>query len=196
MAAGQERGNAATGAMMVAMTLLGLCSVIKGVMAVNYVVGDSQGWTIMHYDSWLTGKTFRVGDTLEFKYNRGAHDVVEVTAAEYGTCTKGSESPYTDGDTKINLDTAGTRYFICSISGHCGAGMKLSIDVVAAASTTPSSSPTAKTPASSPSTPDANAPTPSSSSNSTASKENSAVFFAPSLWILSFILGFTILFIR
>lgn len=36
--------------------------------ATNHVVGDSEGWTVPStagaYETWATGKTFMVGDTL------------------------------------------------------------------------------------------------------------------------------------
>ncbi|KAK1287669.1 hypothetical protein QJS10_CPB19g01232 [Acorus calamus] len=36
------------------------------VLVTEYIVGDDQGWTIyFNYSEWTTGKTFRVGDSLE-----------------------------------------------------------------------------------------------------------------------------------
>ncbi|GKV40169.1 hypothetical protein SLEP1_g47837 [Rubroshorea leprosula] len=77
-----------------------------------------------------------------FNYGGGAHTVDEVNASDYNTCTVGNYiSTDQSGATTIALKTAGTHYFICSVTGHCGSGMKLAVDVAAAASPsgTPSS---------------------------------------------------------
>jgi hypothetical protein len=65
-----------------------------------------------------------------FNYAKGMHTVAEVSAAEYMACTAtkplGSDS---SGATTVPLKTPGSHYFICSIPGHCSAGMKLSVTV-------------------------------------------------------------------
>lgn len=71
----------------------------------------------------------------------------------------------TTGPANITLQTAGEHYFICSVSGHCISGQKLSINVTGASSPAPqpnSPSPAASTPVPSP----ALAPEPSSATPS------------------------------
>lgn len=95
-----------------------------------------------------------------FNYAKGLHTVVEVSAADYMACTAvnamGSDS---SGATTVALKTPGTHYFVCSITGHCGAGMKLAVTVGGSSSpasptpTTPRTSPTPTTPYTTPTTP-------------------------------------------
>jgi hypothetical protein len=79
-----------------------------------------------------------------FNYAKGLHTVVEVSAAEYMACTAsnpmGSDS---SGATTVPLKTPGTHYFVCSITGHCGAGMKLAVTV--GGSKSPATTPTTPT---------------------------------------------------
>ncbi|AQK56408.1 Blue copper protein-like precursor [Zea mays] len=125
--------------------------------ATSYTVGDGSGWTTgVDYTSWAASKNFKVGDNLVFNYAKGLHTVVEVSAAEYMACTAanplGSDS---SGATTVALRTPGTHYFVCSITGHCGAGMKLAVTVGGSnspAATPRTSSPTPTTPYTTPAT--------------------------------------------
>lgn len=48
-----------------ATALLILLLVAPAVYAVEYTVGDTSGWTQgFDYTSWVSGKTFKVGDVL------------------------------------------------------------------------------------------------------------------------------------
>ncbi|URE46628.1 Basic blue protein [Musa troglodytarum] len=118
----QGRGSA------VALGLALLCLLIHSEIAnaATYVVGDSGGWTF-NVAGWPSGKRFRAGDVLVFRYNPSDHNVVAVTAAGYGGCSapRGSRV-YTSGNDRITL-ARGTRYFICSFAGHCQAGMKIAV---------------------------------------------------------------------
>lgn len=68
-----------------------------------------------------------------FNYPLG-HTVDEVSANDYKTCTTGNAiASDSSGATSVLLKTAGPHYFICGVPGHCGGGMKLSVNVVAAA---------------------------------------------------------------
>ncbi|CAH8359017.1 unnamed protein product [Eruca vesicaria subsp. sativa] len=120
---------------MVAATLLLVMYIVPAAFAVTYTVGDVNGWASgVNYTVWLTGKTFRVGDVLEFKYGP-VHSVDVVNKAEYDTCDSSSATEnHSDGDTKIELKTVGTKYFICPTPGHCISGMKLAVTVIASAS--------------------------------------------------------------
>ncbi|KAB1219980.1 Blue copper protein [Morella rubra] len=120
--------------------LLVLCMVVPS-LATDYTVGDSTGWTTgVDYSTWTSGKTFAVGDSLKFNYGSG-HTVDEVSGSDYSSCTVGNSiSTDSSGATTIQLKTAGTHYYICGIVGHCGSGMKLSVSVGKASTTTPTPS--------------------------------------------------------
>ena len=62
-----------------------------------------------------------------FKYGRGAHNVVAVNAAGYKSCSaaRGGRT-YNSGSDRDTL-ARGTNYFICSVPGHCQAGMKMAV---------------------------------------------------------------------
>nr|GME04845.1 blue copper protein-like [Ipomoea batatas]GME19284.1 blue copper protein-like [Ipomoea batatas] len=114
-----------------------------------YTVGDSSGWALsVDYATWSTAKTFKVGDSLVFNYPSG-HTVDEVSPSDYQSCTVGNSiSTDSSGATTIPLKTAGKHYFICSVMGHCGGGMKLevTVDGGADATTTPISPGTTTSP--------------------------------------------------
>lgn len=145
--------------LLAVLLLLVVCS--SPAAATSYTVGDGSGWTTgVDYTTWASTKSFKVGDSLVFKYAKGMHTVVEVSAADYMACTAvnalGSDS---SGATTVALKTPGSHYFICSITGHCGAGMKLAVTVGGSSSpasptpTTPTTSPTPTTPYTTPTTP-------------------------------------------
>ncbi|XP_078148421.1 basic blue protein-like [Carex rostrata] len=94
--------------------------------AETHAVGGSQGWGFsVSYDSWTNGKAFTASDTLVFNYQQGLHNVVPVSATGYRSCRASSNSKAgTTGDDKFTL-RKGPNYFICSIPGHCTAGMKI-----------------------------------------------------------------------
>ncbi|CAA6667192.1 unnamed protein product [Spirodela intermedia] len=62
-----------------------------GALAATFEVGDNQIWSIpsspSYYTDWASRQTFAVGDSLVFNFNNGAHDVLEVTRANYDDCT-------------------------------------------------------------------------------------------------------------
>ncbi|KAF7829965.1 blue copper protein-like [Senna tora] len=141
-------------------------------MAAVYTVGDSSGWAIgVDYGTWASSLTFRVGDTIVFNYGAG-HTVDEVKESDYKSCTTGNSlSTDSSGATSIPLKTAGTHYFICAIPGHCGGGMKLSVNVKAGKASAPSASPTPSSAKGSPSddTPATTTATPSTTRSNTSS---------------------------
>lgn len=68
-------------------------------------------------------------EIVAFEYVAG-HTVAEVNLEDYTSCTVGdSVSTHNSGSTDISLTTPGTHYFICTVTGHCAAGMKLAITV-------------------------------------------------------------------
>ncbi|KAL5992568.1 hypothetical protein ACLOJK_013487 [Asimina triloba] len=128
-----------------------LFSYVGKASATVYTVGDTAGWAMgADYSTWTTGKTFAVGDSLVFNYP-GGHTVDEVKESDYSGCTTGNSiSSDSSGATTIQLKSAGKRYFICAVPGHCSGGMKLAVTVAAASAASPSATPT--TPTTTPST--------------------------------------------
>lgn len=117
--------------------------------AVVYKVGDTSGWTILgnvNYTDWTSKKNFRVGDTIEFTYPPGIHNVLEVKKADYDSCTNSTPiATHTSGDDKIVIKSPGHRFFICGVPGHCAAGQKLNIRVLKTRSSdAPSPAPAAR----------------------------------------------------
>jgi plastocyanin len=144
---------------MAAMAVLGTAS------AATYNVGEPGGaWDFgVNYGSWASSKKFLPGDSIVFKYSAQAHDVLEVSKADYDSCSAASPiATLKTGNDVVDLPTTGTRYFICGFTGHCTAGMKVKIDVVAG------SSPSSPAPASGPSA--GNSPSPPSPSAATSVK--------------------------
>ncbi|XP_022923107.1 basic blue protein-like [Cucurbita moschata] len=120
---GQGRGSAVVGAVMVCMLLLQYSQVAR---AAVYTVGGAKGWTF-NVASWPKGKRFRAGDTLVFNYSPAAHNVVGVNRVGYSRCTtpRGSKV-FKTGKDQIKL-VKGQNFFICTLPGHCQAGMKIAI---------------------------------------------------------------------
>ncbi|PAN14307.1 hypothetical protein PAHAL_2G399400 [Panicum hallii] len=142
--------KASSGALLAAVAF---AAVAATAVATTYTVGGTDKWdTYIDYDKWTAGKTFMVGDTIEFKY-MPYHNVLEVTEEDYAACNPGSPiSTHSGGDTTFNLTAAGTRYFICGIPRHCLNGtMHVKITTVpygaAAAPGGPAQAPLGSTPA-------------------------------------------------
>ncbi|AQK62212.1 Blue copper protein-like precursor [Zea mays] len=132
----------------VLMLALGLAMAVTS-SAVVYKVGDASGWTILgnvNYTDWTSKQNFRVGDTIEFTYPPGIHNVLEVNKADYHSCTNSTPiATHTSGDDKIVIKSPGHRFFICGVPGHCAAGQKLSIRVLKTRSSdAPSPAPAAR----------------------------------------------------
>ncbi|KAF3776264.1 Blue copper protein [Nymphaea thermarum] len=97
-------------------------------LCANYTVGAPNGsWDIStSLQAWSSSQTFNPGDYAPM------HDLVEVTKADYDSCQVTNPiNTHTDGNTAINLNTIGKRYFICGVPGHCNLGMKVQIETVA-----------------------------------------------------------------
>ncbi|VAH53856.1 hypothetical protein VPH35_032544 [Triticum aestivum] len=136
---------------MAAMAILSTAS------AAIYNVGEPGGaWDLStNYGTWASSRNFQTNDQIVFKYSPQAHDVLEVSKADYDSCS--TASPVTtlnSGNDVVTLNATGTRYFICGFPGHCAGGMKVKIDVM------PGSSSTSPAPASGPSATNAPPPTP------------------------------------
>ncbi|CAI0542846.1 unnamed protein product [Linum tenue] len=117
----------------------------SSVAQTTHTVGGNTGWTIPQggdsvYSNWASGNSFSVGDILVFNFAAGAHDVTQVNKADYDSCS--ATNPMmtsTNTPARITLNTSGEHYFICGVPGHCSAGQKVTVNVLA--STTGSSSP-------------------------------------------------------
>ncbi|MBA0760224.1 hypothetical protein Gotri_022984 [Gossypium trilobum] len=110
------------------------CSILKGAVSQVYSVGDESGWSSeVDYGSWSEKYNFTVGDVLEFTYNKGQHNVFEVTESTYRTCdaSSGVLAKYESGDDKVELTESKKYWFICNVSGHCLGGMRFGVDVKA-----------------------------------------------------------------
>jgi len=179
----------ANATVMLLLMLLAL-AITQSCVAVQYAVGGSQGWDLStDLNTWESGKTFKVGDTLSFKYTAGLHTVVELASEkDYSACNIGNPvNSLSGGSNVVKLNKEGTRYFTCGTPGHCSGGMKLKVKVASAGtSPTPSSStPSSSTPSSTPS---------SSTSTSSSSSTSSAIKFSPSPYIgLIFISCFSLM---
>nr|GLL22980.1 uclacyanin 1-like isoform X1 [Ipomoea trifida] len=168
------------------MSLAAISMVVGSAMAANHTVGGPNGgWdTSTNLQSWASSETFTVGDNLIFTYSP-MHDVNEVSKADYDSCTSANPlSTNSGGSTVVPLTAAGKRYFICGTMGHCSMGMKLQVNVLAAAapppavSTTPSSS---SAPSPSESSVPSSAPSPSATAPVLAPVNSPAPEIAPEL---------------
>ncbi|GJM86737.1 hypothetical protein PR202_ga02625 [Eleusine coracana subsp. coracana] len=94
--------------------------------AATYMVGEYGGWRF-NVAGWAKGRTFRAGDHLVFNYNRAVHDVAVVNAAAFRSCVvpRGAKV-LRSGRDRVKLGR-GTHYFVCTVRGHCQAGMKLAV---------------------------------------------------------------------
>ncbi|KAL5795064.1 hypothetical protein ACOSP7_003658 [Xanthoceras sorbifolium] len=135
--------------MAMATALFILLLATPAVFAVDHIVGDNGGWSqTVDYTTWVSGKTFAVGDVLVFTYGSN-HKVDVVSKSDYDNCaTSNALESFDDGNTRYNLTSAGDKHFICPTSGHCSSGMKLSVTV----SGTPSSGTPPTTPSGTPPT--------------------------------------------
>ncbi|KAJ1702933.1 hypothetical protein LUZ63_002712 [Rhynchospora breviuscula] len=106
-----------------------LGTLLSGEAAV-YTVGNSAGWDVSaDFPSWVSNKTFYVGDALVFQYNK-YHTINEVDKSGYDNCST-DNALLTDstGNTTVPLTAPGNRYFICGVLTHCLGGMKLAVTV-------------------------------------------------------------------
>ncbi|ESQ51564.1 hypothetical protein EUTSA_v10017608mg [Eutrema salsugineum] len=62
------------------------------------------------------GETFKVGDSLVFKYNNEFHDVTEVTPHDFELCVPSKPlAKYQTGSDTVTLTKPGIHHFICGI---------------------------------------------------------------------------------
>ncbi|XP_037474897.1 mavicyanin-like [Triticum dicoccoides] len=144
---------AVTRTIFLAMAVMAILSTAS---AAIYNVGEPGGaWDLStNYGTWASSRNFKADDQIVFKYSPQAHDVLEVSKADYDSCS--TASPITtlnSGNDVVTLTASSTRYFICGFPGHCAGGMKVKIDIMSGSSSSPA-------PASGPSASNAPPPTP------------------------------------
>ncbi|KAL9234195.1 hypothetical protein vseg_009090 [Gypsophila vaccaria] len=123
---GQGRDSARP-SLVVGLAFVCLMAMTHTTFGATYTVGGAGGWTF-NVVNWPSGKSFRAGDVLAFNYASNVHNVVEVNGGEYNGCSspRGARV-YQSGRDSIKL-SKGLHYFICSIPGHCQAGMKIAVN--------------------------------------------------------------------
>ncbi|KAL6339320.1 hypothetical protein AAG906_028045 [Vitis piasezkii] len=101
---------------------------VKASQATTFMVGDSSGWTF-NINNWASGKKFKAGDKLVFKYNPSFHNVVAIDEDGYNGCSTASPSSkvYSTGNDAVKL-LKGHNYFICGVPGHCDMGLKIRVN--------------------------------------------------------------------
>ncbi|XP_021771450.1 basic blue protein-like [Chenopodium quinoa] len=112
--------------MVFVVGILCFLTLTKPTFGAIYTVGGAGGWTF-NVNTWTNGKSFKAGDVLAFNYDKTTHNVVSVNKRDYDSCTspKGAKV-YQTGKDRIKL-AKGQNYFICSLPGHCPAGVKIAI---------------------------------------------------------------------
>ncbi|RCV08222.1 hypothetical protein SETIT_1G308500v2 [Setaria italica] len=126
---GRASGGGLAAALLIIALLVATSSAPIAEAAASHMVGDYGGWKF-NVDRWTKGRTFRAGDQLVFRYNRAVHDVAVVDAAAYRSCVvpRGAKV-LRSGRDKVRLGR-GTHYFVCTVRGHCQAGMKIAVRAV------------------------------------------------------------------
>jgi hypothetical protein len=110
------------------LLLVALLVQLQAVAATKYTLNWNYPNYQNYFSNWNRGNNYAVGDSIEFVYNAEAH-VVKVSYAEFKDCFT-SALPSTSGATVFPLEQTGMHYFICTIPGHCQAGMQLAINVL------------------------------------------------------------------
>uniref|UniRef100_A0A0D9VKB7 Phytocyanin domain-containing protein n=1 Tax=Leersia perrieri TaxID=77586 RepID=A0A0D9VKB7_9ORYZ len=98
----------------------------------HHVVGGDPGWAVASdVLAWSAGRLFAAGDTLWFAYSADDGGVAEVGGEEeFESCDAGSPvRMYTEGLSRVDLDSEGSRYFVSADPAKCGGGLKLRVDV-------------------------------------------------------------------
>ncbi|KAK7347533.1 hypothetical protein VNO80_22065 [Phaseolus coccineus] len=96
------------------------------------------------YSSFAATTTFRVNDTLVFKFRTGVHNVVTLSQKHFESCDVSDVMvSFNTSPAIITLNRTGDFYFACAFPTHCSSGQKLSINVIAGGSSslTPSEAP-------------------------------------------------------
>ncbi|PNT76052.1 early nodulin-like protein 1 [Brachypodium distachyon] len=124
-------------------TVVACALVIAGAVAdsasphVFTVGGEQRGWRqpaasdAETYNHWATRNRFHVGDLLYFRYATN-DSVLVVSREDYKLCS--AEKPalrLEGGEGRFRLERSGFLYFISGSPGHCDAGQRLTVRVMA-----------------------------------------------------------------
>ncbi|KAI3875830.1 hypothetical protein MKX03_023753 [Papaver bracteatum] len=115
--------------LLISLILVGLSSISIANAAKVHVVGGTKQWGFSSYTKWCTSRSFRAGDILVFKYPVGTHNTLRVSKSGYRSCKatkRETAKALSTGNDKFKLNK-GNNYFICGITGHCSAGMKINV---------------------------------------------------------------------
>uniref|UniRef100_A0A0E0LAI5 Phytocyanin domain-containing protein n=1 Tax=Oryza punctata TaxID=4537 RepID=A0A0E0LAI5_ORYPU len=84
------------------------------------------------YNHWASRNRFHIGDFLDFKYAQN-DSVLVVSRDDYKLCNADKpEKRFDDGaDVRFRLDRNGNFYFISGAPGHCRAGQRMTVRVMA-----------------------------------------------------------------
>ncbi|XP_071691711.1 mavicyanin-like isoform X1 [Rutidosis leptorrhynchoides] len=164
------------------MTIVVCGSMVETAIGAVHRVGESAGWTTIgnvNYKQWAATKTFKLGDTIVFTYNKQFHNVMQVTHADYRSCNISAPiATYSTGNDSVIITTYGHHFYLCAVPGHCQAGQRVDINVQRLVSSTlaPTSSPPAL----------ASLPSPSVTPTSPTSSNPNSVAKVTSLWLTNF----------
>ncbi|XP_039126433.1 early nodulin-like protein 3 [Dioscorea cayenensis subsp. rotundata] len=100
----------------------------------EFEVGGNAGWAVpskdtQFYNHWASDNRFKIGDTINFKYDKDSVLVVE--EGDYDKCDSAHPIFFSNnGNTVYTLDHSGAFYFISGIAEHCQKGQKMIIRVM------------------------------------------------------------------
>ncbi|KVH96766.1 mavicyanin-like [Cynara cardunculus var. scolymus] len=105
---------------------------LAGAQVVHHVVsGDRPSDTSTDVGPWSSGRIFRVGDSLLFRYFSPHEIIVELASMEeYYSCDLTNPiKMYTDHVNEVPLEKEGIRYFASGSYDKCKNGLKLPVQV-------------------------------------------------------------------
>ncbi|KAJ9568341.1 hypothetical protein OSB04_004307 [Centaurea solstitialis] len=112
-----------------------IAAVATTATAKEFQVGGAVGWRIPAtnetelYNVWASRRRFYIGDSLRFHYKDDS--VVMVEKWGFYHCDASNSTSFSDdGNTLINLDKAGTLYFISGNSDRCNKGQRMIVKVI------------------------------------------------------------------
>lgn len=149
--------------LVICLGVVSLVSVIRLCEAREFNVGgdNKTSWQIPSpsdsFDKWAQRNRFLIGDSIGinsfssstkpyiyilwnliniyivFKYDGKTDSVVEVSEADYKSCSKSNPiKSHNDGNTKLTFEKSGVFYFISGAEAHCHKAQKLEVRILAA----------------------------------------------------------------
>ncbi|KAJ0977324.1 hypothetical protein J5N97_012798 [Dioscorea zingiberensis] len=105
------------------------------VSSFEFQVGGASGWSVpsskdsQFYNHWASDNRFKIGDTINFKYEKDS--VMVVGEEDYDKCDSAHPVFFSNsGNTVFSFDRSGMFYFISGIAEHCQKGQKMIIKVM------------------------------------------------------------------